>query len=204
MCRLVPGGAPPRAAVALPRCDLPPQAHGLFVWTPSAPSDHDAESRGQPESSRPTLVAAVLPWTTLRSAVSAAATHTEQCSSTSMPGPPVARMTLRPGTEDGPVHVLQNRQVRILRLAPLVDSFRRITRSRPSEQPPKPARESDFATPGLQLRLSVRRGSSRRRSGDGQLMVASVSASSRVVLGAGARRAARSCSTALASLARSA
>ena len=50
----------------------------------------------------------------------------------------------------------------------------------------------------------VRRGSSRRRSGDGQLMVASVSASSRVVLGAGARRAARSCSTALASLARSA
>ena len=64
MCRLVPGGAPPQAAVALPRCDLPPQAHGLFVWTPSAPSDHDAESRGQPEFPGPTLVAAALPWTT--------------------------------------------------------------------------------------------------------------------------------------------
>lgn len=59
-----------------------------------------------------------------------------------MSGPPVARMP----SEHGPIHVLHDRQVGILRLPPLMDSLRRITRSRPSDQPPNPARESDFPT----------------------------------------------------------
>ena len=47
------------------------------------------------------------PFSAVRSALSLR--HAERCSSTSMPGPPVARMALRPGAEDGPINVLQDR-----------------------------------------------------------------------------------------------
>jgi hypothetical protein len=63
----------------------------------------------------------------------------------------VAGVALRPRAEDRAVSILNDRKVRVMRLARLVDALGRIGRDWSSKQPPDPPGKLNLAAPWLQL-----------------------------------------------------